>query len=202
MDIARGELNDLVVYAEFAGHAARVRHVIAAGSPDRERHAFGVQFTYVQERQGAVEAARENHADRQIGVDPNSDAVFQRRPHQPGGLADIGDWLVAVPHGQQVDICGNGWVPDGASPSVVAGRNFADWPAHRDKRLKLRRHVQVTAAAGPVERFNAERVASQVNAVHAPVNDGERKLATQAVYRLVPPLKERLQNNFGVAVTS
>jgi hypothetical protein len=85
---------------------------------------------------------------------------------------------------------------------MVARRNFSNWPAHRDKRLKLRRYVQVAAEARPVERLNAERVTSQIDPVEGPVSHGERELATQAMHRLFPPLKERLQDHFGVAVTS
>jgi hypothetical protein len=60
----------------------------------------------------------------------------------------------------------------------------------------------VAAEARPVERFNAERVTSQIDPVQSPVNHGERELATQAMHRLFPPLEERLQDHFGVAVTS
>ena len=139
-----------MVDPELAGHAACVRDVVAAGRPDRERHAVRVHLTHVQERQRAVEAARENNADRELGVEPNPDAVFQRGPDLPGGLAGVGDKLVVVPHGQQVDICGDSRVLDRTPPSVVARRDFADSPSHRDERLQFRCRVQMTVAARPV----------------------------------------------------
>ena len=201
-DIARSQFDDLVVDPEVPGHAAGVRDVVAAGRPDRERHAVRMHLAYVQERQRAVEAAREDDADGQIGVEPNSDTVFQRGPHQAGGLGDVGDRLLAVPQGQQVDICGDGRVLDWAPPAMVARRDFADQPTDRDERLQFRRRVQVTAVARPVERLHAERVTSQVDPVGGFVDDGERELAPEAVYGPFPPLKERLQDHFGVAVTS
>ena len=161
-----------------------------------------MHLAYVQERQRAVKAAGEDDADGQIGVEPNSDAVFQRGPHQAGGLADVSDRLLAVPQGQQVDVCGDGRVLDGAPPSVVARRDFTGQPSGRDERLQFRRRVQVTVVARPVERFHAERVTSQVDPVGSSVNDGERELAPQAVYGPFPPLKERFQDHFGVAITS
>ena len=62
--------------------------------------------------------------------------------------------------------------------------------------------MQVTTAARPVERLNAERVTSQIDPVGSSVNYRERELAPQAVYGLFPPLKERFEDHFGVAITS
>ena len=62
-DVAWGQLDDLVLDPEFAGHAAGVGYVVAAGSPDGERHAVGVHVTYVQEGQRAIQTTRENNAD-------------------------------------------------------------------------------------------------------------------------------------------
>jgi hypothetical protein len=149
-----------VVNPEFAGHAAGIGYVVAAGSPDGERHAVGVHFAHVHEGQRAVKTARENDADGQVSVEPNPDAVLEGGPHQPRGLADVGDELIAVPHGEQIHICGDGRILGGACPSVVARRDFADEPTRRDKRLQFRCHVEMITAARPVERFNPERVTS------------------------------------------
>ena len=160
-----------------------------------------MHLAYVQERQCAVEAAGENNADSEISVETNSDAVLQRGPHVPCGLADVGDGLFPVAHAQQVDVCGDGWIPFGAAPSVVAWRDFTDSPSRRDERLQFRCRVQVTVVARPIERFHPERVTSQVDPVGSLVNDGECELASQPVHRTFPPLEERLQDHFGVAVT-
>ena len=55
--------------------------------------------------------------------------------------------------------------------------------------------------ARPIERFHPERVTSQVDPVGSLVNDGECELASQPVHRTFPPLEERLQDHFRVAVT-
>ena len=68
---------------EIAGHAAGVGYVVAAGSPDGERHAIGVHVTHVQEGQRAVQTAGEDNADGQISIKPHPDTVLERGPHQP-----------------------------------------------------------------------------------------------------------------------
>ena len=101
----------------------------------------------MQQGQRAVQAAGEDNADGQVRIEPDPDAVLQCGPHQPRGLVDVGNELVAVPHSEQVHIRGDSRVVGRARPSVVAGRDLADGAACGDKRLQFRGHVQVAAAA-------------------------------------------------------
>jgi hypothetical protein len=96
-----------------------------------------VHLANVQQRQRAVEAAGENDADGEVGVEPNADAVFQCGSHLPHGLFDVGDRLVVVSHGQQVDIRGDDWILGWAPPSVMARRYFMDPPADGHERLEF-----------------------------------------------------------------
>jgi hypothetical protein len=60
----------------------------------------------------------------------------------------------------------------------------------------------MTVVATPVKRFHPKRVTSQIDPVSGSVDDSECELASQAVHRTFPPLKEGLKDHLGVAVTA
>ncbi len=202
--MSRGrQLDDLVRDPEVAGHPARVRDVLAVGRPDGEGHAVRVHLADVQQRQRAVEAAGQDDADGEVGVDPDADAVLQRGPHLPRGLVDVADRLVAVADaaaGRRTAVtAGSGaglpqpWWPGGIS-----------WtrPPAGTSDLTSEATYRSAVAPRPVERLDPERVTRQVDLVRCPVDDGEGELAAQAVHRSVSPFEERLEHHLGVAVAA
>ena len=119
---------------EIGGESARVREVFAAGGADRERDAVGMELPHVQQGQRAVEAAGQDHADGEVGVDAHPDAVPQHGPDAVRRLVRIVDRSLTGADPQQVDERAKHWIGVGRRPN-------------RDARAALRRSAYRPAPA-------------------------------------------------------
>ncbi len=103
-DVPRPQLDHLVLHAEVGGEPPGVAEVRAVRRADRERDAVRVHLAHLQQRQRAVQAAGEHHADGEVGVDPDPDAVLQRGADQLRRLVRVVDRRLVLAEPEQVDV--------------------------------------------------------------------------------------------------
>ncbi len=136
-----------MTYAEVGGQPARVREVFAARGADREGDAVGMELPHVQQGQRAVQAAGEDHADGEVGVDAHPDAVAEHVAYPFGCLLGIVDRALTCADPQQVDERDQFGVSVSVGPAVIAGRHLADPGSDRHERLDLGCDVQAATVA-------------------------------------------------------
>ena len=83
---------------------------------------------------------------------------------------------------------------------MVTGWHLGDRRTDRHECFNLRRYVQATAVARPIERLDAEWIAGEIRSAARAMHDRERVLAAQPMERRLTPGQERLQDDFGVAL--
>ncbi len=222
------DLDRLVVRAErlgyYRGMFALIRgsRRIEAGGVCQNR--LAVQARHQCEQSGAVDAARQEHAVRNVAALMQIDALFQRaiQPFQRRVLIDVlraalGDvrHTAAVQHvavgagqclaGQQAldafeDRLGTGGELQLQQLLARRGPHHARHQSCLQQRLRFRGERQPAGYLGDVQRLDAERVARQRHrALHA-FMDCDRVHATQ-VLRVVGALAQpQMQRRFAVAV--
>ena len=168
-DVARPQLDHLVRHAELGGQAPRVRQVLAAGRADRERDAVGVHLAHVQQRQRAVQAAGQDDADGQVGVDPHPDAVLQREPGRAWPPRPDRRSVGVLAQPQQVDVGREGRARAERRPSRGGpGRTSLTGAPTGTSALISDATCRQPSPARPVQRLHAERVAGQVDTPRRP----------------------------------
>ena len=142
--------------AEVGAQPPGVRDVLAALGPDGERDAVRVEGVDLGQGQRAVQAAGEDHADPQVGVDTAGDGVGEGRPDGRRGLVDVDDRRPGLAEPVEVEIGVQVGVGVGIGPAAVTGRHLVDPGTQAHQRLDLRGDVEPSVAARPVERLDPD----------------------------------------------
>ena len=161
----------------------------------------GCILAHVGQGQGAVEPAGEDHADGQVGVDPDPHRLAVGVPDEVHRGLEVLDHGLALAELQQVDV--RVQLGRGArfGPAAMTRRHLVDdnvGAQRADQGLDLGGDGQPAADQRPVERLDPGGVTSEEYAAGMPVDQTEGELTPEAQQGVLAPGQHALERHLGV----